>query len=102
MGLIPPLVTEKTAIISDELNHNCIINAIALGPGRPKKHIYKHPRHGRVGNARPRGGRPGAARRAIVVTDGIFSMPRRTHAPLDRIMELAQAHDGAFRRKTRS
>src|SRR5262249_35598118 len=26
MGLIPPLVTQKTAVISDELNHNCIIN----------------------------------------------------------------------------
>src|SRR5258708_36446453 len=28
MGLIQPLVTAKTAVISDELNHNCIINAI--------------------------------------------------------------------------
>jgi glycine C-acetyltransferase len=36
-----------------------------------------------------------ACTRAIVVTDGIFSM-RGDHAPLDRIMELAQAHDGAF------
>src|SRR5262249_14143689 len=33
--------------------------------------------------------------RTIVVTDGIFSM-RGDHAPLDRIMELARAHDGAF------
>ena len=23
MGLIPPLVTERTAVISDALNHNC-------------------------------------------------------------------------------
>jgi glycine C-acetyltransferase len=30
-----------------------------------------------------------------VVTDGIFSM-RGDHAPLDRIMELARAHDAAF------
>src|SRR5262245_45269639 len=30
MGLVAPLVTDKTAVISDELNHNCIINAIAL------------------------------------------------------------------------
>ena len=34
MGLIQPLVTDKTAVISDALNHNCIINAIALA--RPK------------------------------------------------------------------
>ena len=41
MGMIPPLVTDKTAVISDELNHNCIINAVALA--RPaEKHIYKH------------------------------------------------------------
>jgi glycine C-acetyltransferase len=30
-----------------------------------------------------------------VVTDGIFSM-RGDHAPLDKIMRLARAHDGAF------
>jgi glycine C-acetyltransferase len=30
-----------------------------------------------------------------VVTDGIFSM-RGDHAPLDKIMALARAHDGAF------
>ena len=41
MGLLPPLTTEKTAVISDALNHNCIINAIALA--RPaEKRIYKH------------------------------------------------------------
>ncbi|HEX9158769.1 MAG TPA: aminotransferase class I/II-fold pyridoxal phosphate-dependent enzyme [Rhizomicrobium sp.] len=33
--------------------------------------------------------------RAIVVTDGVFSM-RGDHAPLDRIMMLARAYDGAF------
>src|SRR5438552_19070505 len=39
MGLVAPLVTERTAVISDALNHNCIINAIALA--RPaEKHIY--------------------------------------------------------------
>ena len=41
MGVLPPLITDKTAVISDELNHNCIINAIALA--RPaEKHIYRH------------------------------------------------------------
>ena len=92
MGLIPPLVTEKTAVISDELNHNCIINAIALA--RPaEKHIYKHLNMGEFERALAAAAR--TSTRAIVVTDGIFSM-RGDHAPLDRIMELAQAHDGAF------
>jgi glycine C-acetyltransferase len=41
MGTLPPLVSDKTAVISDELNHNCIINAIALArPG--EKHIFRH------------------------------------------------------------
>jgi glycine C-acetyltransferase len=92
MGLIPPLVTDRTAIISDELNHNCIINAIALA--RPaQKHIYKHLDLGALERALAAAAKSCA--RAIVVTDGIFSM-RGDHAPLDRIMMLARAYDGAF------
>jgi glycine C-acetyltransferase len=92
MGLIPPLVTEKTAVISDELNHNCIINAITLA--RPaEKHIYKHLDMGELERALVAAAR--ACTRAIVVTDGIFSM-RGDYAPLDRIMSLARAHDNAF------
>ncbi|MED5559036.1 MAG: aminotransferase class I/II-fold pyridoxal phosphate-dependent enzyme, partial [Acidobacteriota bacterium] len=41
MGTITPLVTKETIIISDELNHNCIINAVRLS--RPlDKAIYPH------------------------------------------------------------
>jgi glycine C-acetyltransferase len=92
MGIVPPLVTDRTAVISDELNHNCIINAIALA--RPaEKHIYRHLDMGelerRLETAAQR------CTRAIVVTDGIFSM-RGDHAPLDRIMRLARDFDGAF------
>ena len=36
-----------------------------------------------------------AAERAMVITDGIFSM-RGDHAPLDRIMALAHKYDDAF------
>lgn len=92
MGLIPALVTDKTAVISDELNHNSIVNAIALA--RPaEKRIYKHldiadlERHLK--------GASNECVRAIIVTDGIFSM-RGDHAPLDRIMTLARAYDGLF------
>jgi glycine C-acetyltransferase len=92
MGLIPPLVTEKTAVISDELNHNCIINAIALA--RPaEKHIYKHLDMEALERALAAAAK--TCKRAIVVTDGIFSM-RGDHAPVDRIVELARAHDAAF------
>lgn len=92
LGSLPPLVTDRTAVISDELNHNCIINAIALA--RPaEKHIYKHLDMGELEQALMAAAK--RCSRAIIVTDGIFSM-RGDHAPLDRIMELARAHDGAF------
>ena len=92
MGIIPPLVTDKTAVISDELNHNCIINAIALA--RPaEKRIYKHLDLGELERHIEAAAK--TCSRAIIVTDGIFSM-RGDHAPLDRIMELARRYDGAF------
>jgi glycine C-acetyltransferase len=92
MGSLPPLIHDKTAVISDALNHNCIINAIALA--RPaEKHIYQHLDLG--GIERALGAAAKRCTRAIIVTDGIFSM-RGDHAPLDRIMELARTHDGAF------
>ena len=92
MGLIPPLVTDETAVISDELNHNCIINSIALS--RPaEKRIYRHLDMGELERALEAAAR--TCRRAIVVTDGIFSM-RGDHAPLDRIMALAAAYDVGF------
>ncbi|MEZ5332805.1 MAG: aminotransferase class I/II-fold pyridoxal phosphate-dependent enzyme [Thermoanaerobaculia bacterium] len=41
LGVLVPLITDDTVIVSDELNHNCIINAMRLA--RPKaKAIYKH------------------------------------------------------------
>jgi glycine C-acetyltransferase len=89
MGLIPPLTTNKTAVISDALNHNCIINAITLA--RPAvKHVYKHLDMGELEKAIESATK--ICTRAIVVTDGIFSM-RGDHAPLDRIMALASTHD---------
>src|SRR6516165_2619201 len=92
MGIIPPLVTDKTAVISDELNHNCIINATALA--RPaEKRIYKHLDLGELERHIESAAK--TCSRAIIVTDGIFSM-RGDHAPLDRIMGLARSHDGAF------
>jgi glycine C-acetyltransferase len=92
MGSLPPLITDKTAVISDTLNHNCIINAIALA--RPaEKHIYRHLDMGELERALAAAAK--SCTRAIIVTDGIFSM-RGDHAPLDRIMSLARAHDAAF------
>ncbi len=93
LGVLTPLLSAETAVISDELNHNCIINAIRLArPGG--KAIY---RHNDVGELEERLEEAAAAghRRVLVVTDGIFSM-RGDHAPLAEIMELARRFDERF------
>lgn len=92
IGTFLPLVTSETALVSDELNHNCIINAIRLA--RPKeKRVYRHNDmadfDARLGEVE------GSCRRALVVTDGVFSM-RGDHAPLDRLFAVAERHDAAF------
>jgi len=92
MGILPPLITLETAVISDELNHNCIINALRLArPGEKK--VYPHLDLGQL-EARLKEA-ASTCRRAIIVTDGIFSM-RGDHAPLAGIMELARRYDDAF------
>jgi glycine C-acetyltransferase len=92
MGVLPPLITDKTVVISDELNHNCIINAIALA--RPvQKKIYRHLDLAELDRHLAECAKICA--RAIVVTDGVFSM-RGDHAPLDRIVDLARKHDAAY------
>ncbi len=92
MGILTPLISGDTVVISDELNHNCIINAIRLS--RPAgKAIYKHldiadldvKLKENVGNGK----------RAIVVTDGIFSM-RGDYAPLDIIVDVCKRYDSRY------
>ena len=86
------LTDANTFLLSDELNHNCIINAIRMS--RPAgKAIYPHLDLAAL--ERDLEAVKGRARRAIVVTDGIFSM-RGDHAPLDEVMEIAARHDPDF------
>ena len=93
LGVLVPLLSPDTVVISDELNHNCIINAIRLArPGG--KGIYRHNDLGEL-EARLAEAAGAGHRRAIVVTDGIFSM-RGDHAPLPGIMELARRFDDSF------
>jgi len=92
VSTITPLVTSDTVLVSDELNHNCIINAMRLS--RPAgKAVYAHNDVDALERALEEW--KGKAKRAIVVTDGIFSM-RGDHAPLERIVEVCARHDGAF------
>ena len=92
MGVLPSLIDSETAVISDSLNHNCIINAMRLA--RPKrKVIYEHLDLSALENGLEQASQD--CGRAIVVTDGIFSM-RGDHAPLDEIMSLAHRYDRRF------
>jgi glycine C-acetyltransferase len=92
VSTITPLVTNETVLISDELNHNCIINAMRLA--RPLgKEIYAHNDMDALDRALEKW--KGEAKRALVVTDGIFSM-RGDHAPLDRLSELCRKHDDGY------
>ncbi len=92
VGVLAPLIAEETVVLGDELNHNSIFNAIRLG--RPATRILY--RHGQL--ERLRGGlerSAGAARRAIIVTDGVFSM-RGDHAPLAELRAVADEFDTRF------
>ena len=92
IGVLVPLITPETVVVSDELNHNCIINAMRLA--RPKdKQIYRHldlkDLDAKLAAA------AGTCKRVILVTDGIFSM-RGANAPLPGIVEIARRHDDKF------
>jgi glycine C-acetyltransferase len=92
MGIIAPLITKDTVVVSDELNHNCIINAMRLA--RPaEKVVYPHLDTAALEDACAAA--VGRGRRLMVVTDGIFSM-RGDHAPLDTIMDTVRRHDDDF------
>jgi glycine C-acetyltransferase len=92
MSVIVPLTTKETIIISDELNHNCIINGMKLA--RPAgKTIYKHNDVSDLEIKVKEG--IGIAKRLLVITDGIFSM-RGDNAPLDKIVEVCKKYESEF------
>ncbi|MDH5364680.1 MAG: aminotransferase class I/II-fold pyridoxal phosphate-dependent enzyme, partial [Dehalococcoidia bacterium] len=92
MGILSPLISKDTIVISDALNHNCIINAIRLSRPKDKK-IYSHNNMDELESAIKES--IGNCQRAIIVTDGIFSM-RGDHAPLPGIADLAEKYDPEF------
>lgn len=92
LGSLTSLISPETIVISDELNHNCIINAIRMS--RPKeKLIYPHLNLDSLRKQLEE--KKGTAKRVLVITDGIFSM-RGDHAPLDLISDIVNEFDPQY------
>lgn len=92
IGVIFPLTSKETVLISDELNHNCIIQAMRLGKPAGKA-IYPHNDMAALEQALK--DNVGKAKRALVITDGIFSM-RGDNAPLDELVEICKKYDDKY------
>jgi glycine C-acetyltransferase len=87
---IPTLTDERTVIISDELNHASIIDAIRLAkPARKLRYA-----HSDMGELREALRSCERGQRKLVITDGVFSMEGDL-ARLPDILELARAYDAA-------
>lgn len=92
LGVIYPLTSQETVLISDELNHNCIIQGMRLGKPAGKA-IYKHNDMQELEKALKENS--GKAKRAVVITDGIFSM-RGDPAPLDKMVEICEKYNDQY------
>ena len=87
-AVIPSLADEKTVILSDELNHASIVDAVRLS--RPmRKVIYGH---SSVDELREALAACPRSVRKLIVTDGVFSMEGDL-ARLPEILELARDHE---------
>src|SRR2546423_198785 len=86
-GLFETLLTEKDAIISDELNHASIIDGVRLC--KAQRFRYKH---NDTGDLEAKLKEASGARFRLIATDGCFSMDG-TIADLKSIVDLAEKYD---------
>ncbi len=86
-GLFETLLTEKDAIISDELNHASIIDGIRLC--KAQRFRYKH---NDMADLEAKLKEASGARFRMIATDGCFSMDG-TIADLKSIVDLAEKYD---------
>lgn len=87
-ALIPTLLGEGDAVISDELNHASIIDACRLASRKVQRLIYKH---SDMADLARRLDEADGARRKLIITDGVFSMEGDL-ADLPGIVALAEKH----------
>ncbi|HEY6962444.1 MAG TPA: glycine C-acetyltransferase [Gaiellaceae bacterium] len=87
-ALVPTLTDSSTVILSDELNHASIVDAIRLAkPAR--KAVYAHSDMAALERELAS---CDASQRKLVITDGVFSMEGDI-AKLPQIVELARRYD---------
>src|SRR5712692_5842540 len=86
-GLFETLLTEKDAVISDELNHASIIDGIRLC--KAQRFRYKH---NEMTDLEAKLKEASGARFRLIATDGCFSMDG-TIADLKSITDLAEKHN---------
>jgi glycine C-acetyltransferase len=88
LGCIPALVGKGDAIFSDELNHASIIDGSRLSRAQIVRYAHCDPQDLKRVLTEQRS----KYNRALVVTDGVFSMDGDV-APLDEIYAVTQGHD---------
>jgi glycine C-acetyltransferase len=88
LATIPALVSKEDVIFSDELNHASIIDGSRLSGARILRFAHANP----ADLERVIREAEGSYRRALIITDGVFSMDGDI-APLDEICAVAQAYD---------
>jgi glycine C-acetyltransferase len=89
LAAIPALVGKEDVIFSDRLNHASIIDGCRLSGAKIAAYDHCSPAHLKETIAAER---KTGYRRALVVTDGVFSMDGDV-APLPEIYEVARAED---------
>jgi glycine C-acetyltransferase len=92
LSTLTSLITSETVVFSDELNHNCIINGVRMS--RPlSRGVYPHLDMDSLDRSLDEAS--GSAARAVVITDGVFSM-RGDFADLAAIHEVVARHDEEY------